>query len=276
MKFDVLYNFISPVTGRILSEIDYVLVGDLAGIATPSPILIDMRLDIVKLRKDIENLSITSFIIGFPNEQLPNAQVLSGLSNGVMFNTGGVVSTTSTIPIGSLPDLSEDNIWVGDSDNRPVESSRYVKGPFIPVTIIGNVVTWGDFFGRAIKDSGFSIAALEAIGAEAAAAAEAASLSAEAAANAAAIAIGGAIGSIFGGGGGGKRGRTGATGTPGLVGAPGAAGVSGKSTVVIDSNISLLGGRVQDIAPSPEADYDAVSAKWVWDLLNDNVEIKWG
>jgi hypothetical protein len=274
MKFDVLHNFISPVTGRILSDIDYVLVGDLAGIATPSPILIDMRLDIIKLRKDVENLSITSFIIGFPNEQLPNAQVLSILSNGFMVNTAGIVSTTSTIPIGSLPDLSEDNIWVGDSDNRPVESSRYVKGPFIPITIIGNVVTWGDFFGRAIKDSGFSIVALEAIGAEAAAAAEAASLSAEAAAAAAAAAIGGAIGSIFGGGGG-KRGRTGAAGTPGLVGTPGAAGVSGKNTVVIDSNLSLLGGRIQDIAPSPEADYDAVSAKWVWDLLNDNVEIKW-
>lgn len=275
MKFDVLYNFISPVTGRILSDIDYVLVGDLAGIAMPSPILIDMRLDIIKLRKDIENLSITSFIIGFPNEQLPNAQVLSVLSNGFMVNTAGIVSTTSTIPIDSLPDLSQDNIWVGDSTNRPIESSQYVKGPFIPITIIGNVVTWGDFFGRAIKDSGFSIAALEAIGAEAAAAAEAASLSAEAAAAAAAAAIGGAIGSIFGGGGG-KRGRTGAAGTPGLVGTPGAAGVSGKNTVVIDSNLSLLGGRVQDIAPSPEADYDAVSAKWVWDLLNDNVEIKWG
>ena len=46
MKFDILHNFISPITGRVLAERDYVLVGDRQGIATPSPALMDMRLDI--------------------------------------------------------------------------------------------------------------------------------------------------------------------------------------------------------------------------------------
>ena len=50
MKFDILYNFISPVTGRVLSTTDYVLVGDSLGIATPSPILIDIRLELINLR----------------------------------------------------------------------------------------------------------------------------------------------------------------------------------------------------------------------------------
>ena len=35
MNYDVLHNFISPVTGRVLSDPDYVLVGDYQGIATP-------------------------------------------------------------------------------------------------------------------------------------------------------------------------------------------------------------------------------------------------
>jgi hypothetical protein len=50
MEFNPLHNFISPMTGRVLSDPDYVLVGDKQGIATPSPILIDMRLDHINLR----------------------------------------------------------------------------------------------------------------------------------------------------------------------------------------------------------------------------------
>ena len=42
IKFDILHNFISPVTGRILADYNYVLVGHRQGIATPSPALIDL------------------------------------------------------------------------------------------------------------------------------------------------------------------------------------------------------------------------------------------
>lgn len=119
MKYDVLYNFISPVTGRILSDPDYVLVGDKDGVATPSPILIDMRLDMIDFKRDLDNLAASNFIIGFPNTQLPNSQVLSSLDDGFMFNTGGVISTNNAIP---LPSLEYKNIWIGDSNNIPTPS----------------------------------------------------------------------------------------------------------------------------------------------------------
>ncbi len=62
MKLDVLYNFISPVTGRVLSDPDYVLVGNRNGVAIPSPALIDMRLDMIDFRHDLDDLSASSFV----------------------------------------------------------------------------------------------------------------------------------------------------------------------------------------------------------------------
>ena len=121
MKYNVLHNFISPVTGRILADLDYVLVGDRKGIAFPSPILIDIRLALINLRRDFNNLIDASFILGFPNEEIPNSQVLSSLADGFMFNTEGIISTTPGIPIGSLPDLTDTYLWTGDNTNRPIE-----------------------------------------------------------------------------------------------------------------------------------------------------------
>jgi hypothetical protein len=126
MKFDVLHNFISPVTGRILADFNYVLVGNSLGIATPSPILIDIRLDLINLRKKYNTLVDADFIVGHPNDQIPNAQVLSGLDNGYMFNTGGIVSTTATIPIGTLPDLTYTYLWTGNIFNRPIEVATII------------------------------------------------------------------------------------------------------------------------------------------------------
>jgi hypothetical protein len=347
--FDVLHNFISPVTGRILATENYVLVGNTLGIAVPAPDLIDLRLDLINLRGDFDIASSASYIIGVPNAKLPNAQVLNSLPDGFIFNTAGVVSTSIIIPIESLPDLAEnniwigdatnrptpaltiaienlpaltenniwigdatnrptpaltiaienlpalteDNIWVGDATNRPVESSNFVKGPAVP-SLSDTVALWDGITGRLLKNSGFSIAELEALAEEAAAAAEEATAAA-AEASAAAVEATGAAGeaslsaiaaaasaavALFGGGKGrrGDTGRTGSTGASGAIGDTGligAAGASGKTTTVIDSNINITGGRIQNLAPSPSADFDAVSAKWVWDLLNDNIEIKW-
>jgi hypothetical protein len=148
MRFDVLYNFISPVTGQILCTQDYVLVGNRLGVATPSPILIDIRLDIINIRKNFNQLTITSFIVGSSNDLLPNAQALDTLANGFMINTGGIISTiatiqanslalthnklfigdvtntaieTQTILIDNLPNLAENHLWSGDQGNKPVE-----------------------------------------------------------------------------------------------------------------------------------------------------------
>ena len=321
--FDVLHNFISPVTGRILATENYVLVGNASGIAVPAPDLIDLRLDLINLRVDFDVASSASYITGFTNSRLPNAQVLYSLPDGFIFNTAGVVSTSIVIPIESLPDLTENNIWigdetnrptpnltiaienlpeltknniwVGDGTNRPVESSNFIKGPIASVP--STIVLWDGISGRFIKNSGFFISELEALAEEAtiaaeeatAAAAEASAAAAEASAAAveaslAALAAAASAAVALVGGGKGRRGDAGRTGSigasgaigdTGLIGATGAAGASGKTTTVIDSNINITGGRIQDLAPSPSADFDAVTAKWVWDLLNDNVEIKW-
>lgn len=121
VKFDILHSFISPVTGRVLADYNYALVGNRQGIATPSPALIDLRLDLINLRKDYDICSSASFIIGFPNAQLPNAQVLNSLADGIMYNTGGIVSTTGVLPPGYLPNLTKGNLWIGDDYNRPKE-----------------------------------------------------------------------------------------------------------------------------------------------------------
>lgn len=122
--YDVLHNFISPVTGHVLADPDYVLVGNDLGIAIPSPDLIDLRLDQINLRMDFDTLSSAYFIVGFENAQLPNAQVLYNMSDGYLYNTAGIVSTTPTIPIGALPNLTENNVWIGNNVNRPVETQR--------------------------------------------------------------------------------------------------------------------------------------------------------
>lgn len=120
MNYDVLHNFISPVTGRVLADPDYVLVGDYQGIATPSPLLIDIRLELIDLRKEVDDLeSLTNrvgFIISQPDAGLPKAQALSNLDDGFMYNTGGIISTTNDLP---LPSLEYKHLWIGDSNNKP-------------------------------------------------------------------------------------------------------------------------------------------------------------
>lgn len=60
MKFDVLHNFISPVTGRILCDPNYILVGNSSGIAVPT-----ISIPITNL----PNLSFTKFWVGNKTER---------------------------------------------------------------------------------------------------------------------------------------------------------------------------------------------------------------
>jgi hypothetical protein len=215
------------------------------------------------------------YILQAGNVTLPNAQALDQL-----------ISADPRDPrILKATDVGVVELAVERTDYGTV-SGPAISGP-------ENIAIWNiDGDGRTLEDSGFSVAELEALAeeaalsaeesaasaveasaAEASAAAEAASAAASAAAAAASAAAALLI-SLFGVRRG-KQGATGATGATGLVGPRGAAGASGRTTLIIDSNINVVGGRIQDIAASPQADYDAVNAKWVWDLLNDNVEIKW-
>lgn len=125
MKFDVLYNFISPVTGRVLCDPTYVLMGDSRGIAMPSPIL--------------SNILDTSFVIGFPNASLPNAQVLNTLNDGYVFNTAGTISTTPTV----IPFLTDGYLWIGNTANTPTEYRTITIDnlPSLGVTVIVDPVS---------------------------------------------------------------------------------------------------------------------------------------
>lgn len=95
MRYNVLHNFISPVTGRVLSKTNYVLVGDKQGIATSSPILIDIRLDLENLTEHYDRLVTADFIIGSSNKEIPNAQVLNKLPDGILKHIKGVVSVAN-------------------------------------------------------------------------------------------------------------------------------------------------------------------------------------
>jgi hypothetical protein len=122
MNYDVLHNFISPVTGRIIvGTKDYIIIGGNNGVGIPSPILIDLRLDFMNLRRDYNYARSASIVIGFPNTQLPNAQILSNLEDGILVTTKGILSTTTNI-ITELPNLTYKYIWRGNENNRPVES----------------------------------------------------------------------------------------------------------------------------------------------------------
>ena len=139
MFFNPLDNFISPVTGRLPIQKDYVLVGDHQGFSIPSPILIDIRLDILQLKKDVDDIIPfpidASFIIKAPDVRIPNAQALNTLSNGIMFNNLGAIETTETIDINNLPPLGLTSVpnpftggfvgkvWEGNAVGRPEQSS---------------------------------------------------------------------------------------------------------------------------------------------------------
>lgn len=123
-KFNPLHNFISPVTGRLPIDPNYILIGDRNGMSITSPILIDIRLDLIDLKRDFNYLIDSSFVLNYPSEMLPNAQDLFSLADGFMYNTAGIISTLQVIPITALPDLPYQNIWIGDINNRPAPNQR--------------------------------------------------------------------------------------------------------------------------------------------------------
>lgn len=141
MKYDVLYNFISPVTGRLgdytqlpdlpkgetwvgdsfgrpfpttitpisnaLQE-DYTFIGSNLNVAEESPIIIDIRLDLINLKRNLKNkdFSDITFIIQTPDTRLSKAQALNTLEDGVMGNSKGIVEILQRV---SGPSSSTNN-----------------------------------------------------------------------------------------------------------------------------------------------------------------------
>jgi len=136
--------FMSPVTGRInlfqFPDIpdDYIIIGGLDDRPYLSPIIIDLRLEIIELRN---RLSRTSFILQHASPNFDKAQALDELIPGILRHTDGVVSIATLspgklwigddfgypteitiLPLANMANLPENMVWVGDSGNRPVPS----------------------------------------------------------------------------------------------------------------------------------------------------------
>lgn len=399
MKFnyDVLHNFISPVTGRILADPEYVLIGNDAGIAIPAPDLIDLRLDLINLRMDFDVAASAYFVIGYENAQLPNAQVLYNKSNGFLYNTAGIVSTFPIIPITYLPDLTTGYLWTGGTvdsvTNRPVEciidipvcyaattsnivavydngtagveatltlsssGSLTIDGISIPINslvlikdqllsyqngvyVYTNSLPFVKLTRANFYDEYQEIRAGDAVSVKLGNTNELSTWVQTETVNTVGSDSIKYIGPMGPEGPEGPAGPTGPTGPQGpqgpkgkdgksnsiigqIVGEilkgtangianaivsdlvstaigkialaasglglvlssaalgvavsrkPGAAYTSGIPTLNFLANLNLNGARIENISQSPQGDFDAVSARWVWDLLNDNVEIKW-
>lgn len=150
MKYDLLYNFISPVTGRIKVGKDYILIGDKYGIGLPSPILIDIRQDIIDLRRKIGNfeelkkLDHNRIWIGddtnSPIEQLQIGIInLPSLSEALFPNPLSPIIGDFRIPNPTFDYLSPFD-WV-------------MSGPFLPQTYATKYDTLGNPVGTDVSSS---------------------------------------------------------------------------------------------------------------------------
>lgn len=123
--------WISPVSGNIAFwqsfpdlPVNYTIEGDRENRPQPSSALIDIRLDIIDLRHAIDNLEQrpypdlnATYILQQPSPNLPNAQALNQLTNGIMKNNGGVIQIAIPNQDYLTPTLPSGKLWIGNSSN---------------------------------------------------------------------------------------------------------------------------------------------------------------
>jgi hypothetical protein len=112
---------------------DYTTIGNNKLKVEQSPILIDIRLNMMDMRYDIDalqknknpDISDAKFIIQTPDIRLPNAQALSDLDNGVLGNKDGVIEILQRVsgPISS----TDNNIARFDGSTGQVIKDSKVK-----------------------------------------------------------------------------------------------------------------------------------------------------
>jgi hypothetical protein len=93
----------------------YIYHGNRDNITVQSPVLLDTRLDLLRVRA-------ADLIIGRPNEKLRSAQVLSALNNGFMYNEAGTV-VIKNVSAGDIS-LSDGMVFRGDTSNMAAEVQR--------------------------------------------------------------------------------------------------------------------------------------------------------
>lgn len=150
MKYDRLYNFISPVTGKFPIDRGYTLLGDKDGRSFVSPILIDVRQDIIDLKRKIGNfeelkkLDHNRIWIGdYTNEPVEQLHIgiinLPPLAEAVFPNPVSPITGDFRIPNPTFDYLSPFD-WV-------------MSGPFLPQIFATKYDTFGNPIGTDISSS---------------------------------------------------------------------------------------------------------------------------
>jgi hypothetical protein len=150
MKYDRLYNFISPVTGKLPIDKGYILLGDKDGRSFTSPVLIDVRQDIIDLKRKIGNfeelkkLDHNRIWIGdYDNEPVEQLHIgiinLPPLAEAVFPNPISPIIGDFRIPNPTFDYLSPFD-WV-------------MSGPFLPQIYATKYDTFGNPIGTDISSS---------------------------------------------------------------------------------------------------------------------------
>lgn len=328
MRFDVLHNFISPVTGRVLCDHNYILVGNANGIAIPT---------ISIPAGNLPNLSFTKFWVGNATNRLvecivdlpvcyatSTSNIIAIYDNGnngvgatLTLSTGGIFSIDGVFPpIGSFVLIKDqilnyqNGVYVYTT-NLPLiiltradfydESQEIRQGDVINVQF-GNTHELSTWVQTQIVNT-IGTSSIDYIGPIGPPGPQGPQGAEGPRGPRGPSGGGGGEDSIFGRIAGGIAngianaivnrltdtalgGLALAVSTAGLVVSAvalsnslnkprGAQYTSVIPTIDLVANLNLHNARIENIAQSPGGDFDAVSARWVWDLLNDNVEIKW-
>jgi hypothetical protein len=150
MKYDRLYNFISPITGKLPIDRNYILLGDKEGRSFTSPVLIDVRQDIIDLKRKIGNfeelkkLDHNRIWIGdYDNEPVEQLHIgvinLPPLAEAVFPNPISPIIGDFRIPNPTFDYLSPFD-WV-------------MSGPFLPQIYATKYDTFGNPIGTDISSS---------------------------------------------------------------------------------------------------------------------------
>lgn len=142
-------TFMSPQNGRILVQSlpdlteDYIFVGDVTDRPSPSPILIDVRLELIRLRA---TLSQTRFILQTAQDGFDASQALDELSPGILKQSAGIISIAIPGQDYLSADLTQGHLWIGDVNNKAAEQQTITIDNLPPLNAISfsiGPVTYG-------------------------------------------------------------------------------------------------------------------------------------
>lgn len=315
MKFNPLNNFISPVTGRILCDPNHVLVGNEQGIAIPMikiPIGNLPALSFKSFWVGDSNDTASECLVDIPICYAASTSNLIGTYVNGIDGVGAtlIVETPSGVFILDNTVIPITNFVLIKDQDLSYQNGVYVLAGFVPPEFIQAILIRAIFYDASYKirqgdsvsvqygnvnglstwvqtanvniigvDSIFYIGPMGPVGPQGPRGpkgprgGKGGSGGGDGLLDLFSTAVGIAADTVFAG--------VDALPIDALVGAalesdkPGAE-YNTTTSILFKSAINMAGQRIENIAPSPLGDFDAVNAKWVWDLLNDNVEIKWG